>query len=165
MGFVHGGVVVVAALLAQAQAPETLDRILAVVNGDMVTLSDVRAARALKLVPGDDTDEAIVRQLVERRLVVAELRRFQVPDAPAETVAARVRSWSAALGADPAAVFARVGVGEEFVSRWLNDDLRRDSYLTQRFAALPADRRAEAIRLWLDSLRLRAEIVYRTQRV
>lgn len=163
MGIVHGLIVTVA-LVAQAQAPETLDRIVAVVNGDMVTLSDVRAVRALKLVPADESDEAVVRRLVDRRLVVAELRRFQVPDAAPDEVAARVSDWRRGLEADPVAVYARVGVGEGFVSRWMNDDLRRDSYLTQRFAALQPDRRAEAIRLWIDSLRLRAEIVYRNQR-
>ena len=56
------------------------------------------------------------------------------------------------------------GVAPEFVDRWLADDLRREAYLDQRFAALDADRRVEAIRLWIAGLRARANIAYRIQR-
>lgn len=156
-----GAIVLMAAV---TQAPTTLDRILAVVNGDLITLSDVRTVRALQLVPAGETDEAIVHSLVERRLVLAELRRFQVPEAPAGAAADRLTAWTQRFGADVSRALTAAGVDEGFVARWIADDLRREAYLTQRFAALPLERRAEAIRLWLEGLRMRAEIVYRLQR-
>jgi hypothetical protein len=146
-------------------AQTTIDRILAVVNGDPITLSDVRAARQLKLVPADATDVAVVDTLVERRLVLAEMRRFQAPEPTPEVLAARRAEWAREVGGmPPEALAGAAGVGSGFVDRWLNDDLRREAYLQQRFAALDAGRRAEAIRLWIDGLRVRADVIYRIQR-
>lgn len=143
----------------------TIDRILAVVNGDPITLSDVRAARILKLVPEDATDVTVVDTLVERRLVVTEMRRFQAPEPALDVLAARRAEWTQRVGgAQAEALAAAAGVSAGFVDRWLTDDLRREAYLQQRFAALDAGRRAEAIRLWIDGLRVRADVVYRFQR-
>lgn len=146
-------------------AQTTIDRILAVVNGDPITLSDVRAARLLKLVPAEATDVAVVDTLVERRLVLTEMRRFQAPEPTPEVLAARRAEWALQVaGTRPEALIEAAGVGAGYVDRWLTDDLRREAYLQQRFAALDAGRRAEAIRLWIEGLRLRADVVYRIQR-
>jgi hypothetical protein len=153
-------------LLAVAPAQQTtLDRILAVVDGDLITLSDVRAARVLKLVPADSSDVMVVDVLVERRLVLTEMRRFQAPDPAPAVLAARKGEWQARVGgAAQDALVKDAGVAPEFVDRWLGDDLRREAYLDQRFAALDAGRRVEAIRLWIAGLRARANIAYRIQR-
>lgn len=146
-------------------AQTTIDRILAVVNGDPITLSDVRAARTLKLVPADATDVAVVDTLVERRLVLTEMRRFQTPEPTPEVLAARRAEWTQRMGGtQPEALAEATGVSAGYVDRWLTDDLRREAYLQQRFAALDAGRRAEAIRLWIEGLRVRADVVYRIQR-
>jgi hypothetical protein len=146
-------------------AQTTIDRILAVVNGDPITLSDVRAARTLKLVPADATDVAVVDTLVERRLVLTEMRRFQAPEPTPEVLAARRAAWALQVAGTQSEKLAEAaGVGAGYVDRWLTDDLRREAYLQQRFAALDAGRRAEAIRLWIEGLRVRADVVYRSQR-
>jgi hypothetical protein len=148
-----------------AQAQITIDRILAVVNGDPITLSDVRAARTLSLVPADATDAAVVDTLVERRLVLTEMRRFQTPEPTLDVVAARRSEWAQRVaGSTPEKRAEAAGVNVEYVDRWLSDDLRREAYLQQRFAALDAGRRADAIRLWIEGLRVRADVVYRIQR-
>ncbi len=151
--------------VAAGQTATTLDRVLAVVNGDMISLSDVRAVRALRLVPEGD-DLAVVRVLADRRLVAAELRRFQVPDPDREAVDARVRDWEQFAGGPEGAarLVAVAGVERWFVERWMGDDIRRERYLQQRFAALTPERRADAERQWLEALRARADIVYRLQR-
>lgn len=146
-------------------AQTTIDRILAVVNGDPITLSDVRAARILKLVPAEATDVAVMDTLVERRLVLSEMRRFQAPEPTPDVLGARRAEWTVRVsGTPPEALTAAAGVSDGFVDRWLTDDLRREAYLQQRFAALDAGRRAEAIRLWIEGLRARADVVYRVQR-
>lgn len=156
---------VVCLLAAATQAPATVDRILVVVNGDMVTLSDVRAARVLKLLPAEATDEVIVQALIDRRLVLAEMRRFQVPDPAPEALAARRARWASAHGdQDQARLLLMAGVSATFVDRWLADELRREAYLQQRFAALDENRRESAVRLWIESLRMRADITYRHPR-
>lgn len=147
-----------------SQAPVTIDRILAVVDGDPIALSDVRAVRMLALVPPESSDMAIVEALVERRIVLTELRRFRVPEPEPALLAARRSEWLRGLGGrSPEALMAAAGVRVGFVDRWLTDDLRREVYVEQRFAALETSRRADAIRLWIDSLRARANIVYRMQ--
>ena len=152
----------VCVLMAATQAPAMLDRILVVVNGDMITLSDVRAVRVLKLLPADATDDEVVQALIDRRLVLAEMRRFQVADPAPEAVAARRTQWEGAHpDQDPARLFMMAGVSAGFMDRWIADELRREVYLQQRFAALDADRREAAIRLWIESLRLRAVLVLR----
>lgn len=158
---------VVCLLVWCGQSPSqiTIDRILAVVNGDPVTLSDVRAARLLKFVPADATDAAVVDTLVERRLVLVDMRRFQAPEPAADVLAARRAEWTQRVGgAQAESLAAAAGVSAGFVDRWLTDDLRREAYLQQRFAALDAGRRTEAIRLWIEGLRARADVVYRIQR-
>jgi len=162
MGVLAGSLLVMYVWSAQVPVPTTVDRIVAVVNNDIITLSDVRAARLLQLVPATESDDAIVRTLVDRRLVLTEMRRFQAPEPAPDVLAARVQVWQSTLGgAAPAALLASSGVSLGFVERWLADDLRREVYLQQRFAALDGDRRADAIRVWIDGLRSRADIVYR----
>lgn len=162
MGRILGSLIL---CVAAWQAPATIDRILAVVNGELITLSDVRAVRVLGLAAGDLSDHAIVEALVERRLVLAEMRRFQTPEPSAGDLAARRAEWDQRMGdADRQALFSLAGADEAFLDRWMADDLRQEAYLRHRFAVLDPARRAEAIRLWIDGLRTRANIVYRLQR-
>lgn len=156
-------VLVCAAGVTGGQAATLLDRVLAVVNGDMISLSDVRAVRVLRLVPEGD-DPAVVRLLVDRRLIATELRRFQVPDPDRDAIAARVRAWQqSAPDAEVARRYAQAGVEPWFVERWMADDIRRERYLEQRFAALTPERRQQAVDAWLNGLRARAEVVLRKE--
>jgi hypothetical protein len=141
---------------AAAQA-QVLDRLVAIVGDQAITLSDVRAAREMGLVGGlvgrlaggpvapstELTDETIVSKLVERELMRAEVERFGMPQPPADVLDARVQavrgrfaspsSWTAAL--------ETCGLSELRLRAWLADDWRIDQYLQQRFdaAAQPTD--------------------------
>ncbi|TAK19134.1 MAG: hypothetical protein EPO35_00570 [Acidobacteria bacterium] len=128
----------------------TLDRMLAVVNGDVVTMSDVRAARQLKLIAGAEamTDEQVVDALIERRLTIAEVARYSPAEPPTADVQARQRAWESTLarGVTPAAALATVGMREAALTAWFRDDLRVAAYLDQRFtaAAQPTRQQAQA---------------------
>ncbi|MGE3345485.1 MAG: hypothetical protein AB7L71_18855, partial [Vicinamibacterales bacterium] len=92
-------------------------------------------------------------------------QRFQAPAAPASDVDARRQVWAASLGGQSVDdLLARAGVEAWFVERWIANDVRLEQYIAQRFAALTEDRRAAAITAWRESLRTRAEIVFRDQR-
>ena len=71
MLFVHLTLTGPASAGVQAQA-NVLDRIVATVNSEVVTQSDVRAARQLKLIAGADamTDDQLLDALIERRLTI-----------------------------------------------------------------------------------------------
>ncbi|PYR29133.1 MAG: hypothetical protein DMF92_12560, partial [Acidobacteria bacterium] len=65
-------------LIAPAQesrAGETIDRVLALVAGQLITLTDVTAARDLGLVSADaaaDPVRAVLSKLIDRELILAE---------------------------------------------------------------------------------------------
>ena len=159
---------VVSALTATAQ-PEPLDRILAIVAGNVIMHSDVRAFIDLGLaeVPGDDLDadrEAVVlTELIDRRLVLDEVERYGVSAPPAEMVDERLAAVRARFPTTAAyqVALARVGIPEPDLRQMLRDDLRRDAYLAERFPPgqdLGAERRDQMIGRWIDTLQRRGQV-------
>jgi hypothetical protein len=126
-------------------AGEIIDRVLAVVNGSVITLSDVQGALRFGIVSagaGDDV-RAAVERLIDRRLALVEVERYAPPE-PAESAidaafaAARARFPSEAAFA---AALAESGMTVEQLRRHFRDDLRRQTYEEQRFgfAVHPTD--------------------------
>jgi len=130
-------------LLMSAAAPgaEMLDRVLAVVSGDLILMSDVRAARTFGFVTveGDDPGGQALTRLIERALILAEVERF----APPEPESAAVDSGVAALRqrfpsqAAFAAALAQTGIEERHLREYVRQDLRMNAYLDQRFTSIP----------------------------
>ena len=137
-------------VLFDASPGEVLDRIVAVVSGQAITLSDVRAASELGLLPPTDgsggstpAPDALLDRLIDRELMRAEIGRFSMPPAATEQVTARleaIRSRFLDAGAFAQAL-DRVGMSEERLRTWIDDDDRIDRYVEQRFgaAAQPTD--------------------------
>jgi hypothetical protein len=110
---------------------QVIDRVLAVVDGQLVTLSDVRVSTALGLIDEDKADAAAERW-IERLLILQEVERFAPPEPAAAAIERRVAQVLDAEGT--AARLAQLGVTEDWVRRWVRDDLRIESYIEQRFA-------------------------------
>ena len=119
-----------------------LDRTLAIVFGEVITLADARAAMALGLVESGGSDELrrATDRLIERALVLREVERFTPTEPEAGAVEARLGVVEARAGtpADLAALLARNGVSEARLRGWIRNDLRIQAYLDQRFAAAGA---------------------------
>jgi hypothetical protein len=136
--------------LSQSVQSNVLDRLLAVVNGEVVTLSDVRSARQLKLVAGTEamTDDQLLDVLIERRLTIAEVARYTAAEPPAAEVEARRKAWEASQppATSTAAALAAVGMRDAALTAWFRDDVRLAAYLDQRFtaAAQPTRQQAQA---------------------
>ncbi len=131
----------VLALAASAAAGDLLDRVLAVVSGNVITLSDARAAMALGVVaPGNARDpmEAAVEALIDRRLVLDEVIRYAsaVPD-PA-LVAHRLAQMKAKFPDEQAWTLAltRVGLSDAEATEMARDDVRVQRYVEHRFEAV-----------------------------
>jgi hypothetical protein len=142
---------------ASIQTP--IDGVLASVGGDIVTVSDVRQARLLKLIePSGDTDQAYVDALINRRLMLADLRRNPPPEPTTEAVDAKQQEWTARLGAGANVpdLLLRAGMSDAGLRGWLRDDLRLEVYLDQRFGT--SSNRPAAIASWVGMLRQRAGI-------
>ncbi len=122
---------------------ELLDRTLAIVGGQPITLSDARAVVALGLIeaePAPDPIPGVALQMVDRELVLREVQRY-APAAPAESaVEARLDEIRKRFAG--AAALARVldvhGFTEDRLTAWIRDDLRTAVYLAQRFASASA---------------------------
>lgn len=144
-----------------SQSGELIERTLAIVGGQVITLSDVQIASALGLVEsagaGKDLDRAI-EALIDRVLMLREVQRYAPPQPPEEDVARKLseirRRFS---GADDFThVLHARGFSEQRLEAWIRDDLRIASYLHQRFAE---DRRAALIEDWIADLRRRTPVV------
>ena len=152
-----------------AWAQEVIDRVAAVVAGDLIMLSDVRAARQLGLVdPGGaaDADRAVLAALIERALILDEVDRYAPPEPSAEAVERALGAIQTRLGPPEkfADALSRVGTDEQQLRDRLRQDLRIRAYLDQRFTADTPEHGQAMIEAWVTGLRRRAEIVDLYQR-
>jgi hypothetical protein len=180
---VLGFVVAVAVFAAQPASAEIIDRILAVVGGQIITKSDVDAAQALGLIEagagnGQAADSAL-QALIDRVLMLNEVRRV-VPREPTQAAidarVAAVRNRFPSLSAFQAALSAS-GINESVVGVYAEDDLSLAAYLDERFSAasqptdqeilqagepnrqkLADERRRTLVNAWVAELRRRADI-------
>jgi len=132
--------ILVGVLLCAATAgAQVIDRVLATVDGHLVTLSDVRTTTTLGLTPagaGTSARDAALDRWIERLLVLQEVDRFAPPEPAAAAIDARTAAVLAPLGTADAArtTLALLGVDEAWVRLWVRDDLRIQAYTEQRFA-------------------------------
>ena len=123
---------------AQSQRGDLIERTLAIVGTQVITLSDARAAIRLGLVAADRSADpvSVTQLLVDRELILREVQRY-APPAPSESaVGARLEEIGRLL---PPSELARAlednGFTDTRLRAWLRDDLRSVAYLAQRFAS------------------------------
>ena len=155
-------VLVMALGVASPQA-EILDRVLAVVGGRLIMLSDVTAARDLQLVPveaGADPIRSVLTTLIDRELVLVEVDRYAPPEPSAAAVDAEVQRVRARFASDSEldAALARSGLDSRHLRETLRQDLRMRAYLDQRFAGA-GDRRQALVDEWMAGLRRRGDVM------
>lgn len=148
----------------QAAADEIIDRVLAVASGEVITLSDVRAARELGRVSVDgasDPVRAVLSQLIDRALVLAEVNRFAPPEPSPETIDAAFEAVTARFATVDVfdATLARLGVDRPFVRDLLREDLRIRAYLDQRFTAETQGDQRTMVSDWIAGLRRRSDVI------
>lgn len=156
--------------LAAAPSAEVIDRVMAAVGGQPITLSDVNAALLFRFVePPAGTRAPLtyaLERLIERNLMLTEVDRFQPPEPAPVEIALRIQELEQRAGSPDAfeKALAVTGTSRDQLRRYLRDDLRTATYLNQRFGTnrVPAER-AAAIATWLTELRRRAEVIVQYQ--
>jgi hypothetical protein len=120
---------------------EVIDRVLAVVDTQIITLSDARAALRFALVPPDvavDPIAAVMERLIDRRLMLAEVDRYAPPEpTPAAVDAAMAaieRRYKDALEMEIA--LNQSAMSREDLRRYVRDTLRLEAYFQQRFSTV-----------------------------
>jgi hypothetical protein len=161
--FQIGGALIAALLAAGVVRAETIDRVLAVVAGQLITLSDVIAARDLGLEPAGgaaDPVRAVLTKLIDRELMLAEVDRYGPPEPTTEAVDREVERVRARFPSPDAfnAALERSGIDEKHLRETLRQDLRMAAYLDQRFTSA-ADRRQALIDEWTAGLRRRGDVI------
>ena len=134
---------VVGVTLASGQTPgsgEPIDRVLAMVEGQVILLSDVRAVLELRLIEPPDAADAIpsvLTALIERQLILEEAARYGVEAPPADEVDARLAEVVGRVGGIEAfqGRLATVGFTLDDLGQVLQDDLRIERYLARRFVS------------------------------
>ncbi|MBZ5555807.1 MAG: SurA N-terminal domain-containing protein [Acidobacteriia bacterium] len=148
---------------ARAAHAELIERVLAVVAGQPITLSDVVGARDLGFQSADgasDPMRAILSKLIDRELMLAETDRYGPPEPTTEAVdrdVARVRARFASQAEFDAAV-ARSGIDAQHLRETVRQNLRIAAYLDQRFTAA-GERRQALIDDWVAGLRRRGNVL------
>lgn len=142
---------------ATVQAQVEVDRIVSRVDGRVITSSDIRQARALRLVDDSSSDDAVQRALENRSLILNELSRA-APLAPTtdDDVNARRGEWLASLGGDPGPLLQQTGMSQADLDAWIRDDVRIRAYLRRQFGMLNDGERSRAAADWVARLRQRA---------
>ena len=161
---------------------EIIDRVLAILPGQIITLSDVEAALDLGLVEapaGDGRIAAGLSAVIDRVLMLNEVRRVASAGAVARRDRRTGRAHPSALRrpAELSRLLAARGLDETVLRLYAADDLRLASYLDERFSAaaqptdeeirqagesarqrLTDDRRRTLIGAWTAELRRRADV-------
>jgi hypothetical protein len=152
------------------RADEVIERVLAVAGGELITQSDVAAARQLGLLDqqiapdaGQPMDEAeehqIVSRLIDRALMLDEVDRYALPEPSADAVDRAVAAVRARFDSQAAfeGVLARVGYDDRYLRGVLRQDLRIQAYIAERFAT-GGDQQRQLVADWVAGLRRRATI-------
>ncbi len=134
------GVLLTVYLAAPMLHAETIERILAVVSGHPILLTDVTEARDLGLVPAGDQPDAvgaILDRLIDRALMLTEVERFVPPEPEQAAVDERLAAIRARFGSsdDYDRALARSGADEAELRETIREDLRIQAYLGLRFTA------------------------------
>jgi hypothetical protein len=130
----------VIATLLLAGSPEIIDRILAVVESQPITLSDVRGVTRLGLEtpePAVDPIRSVLDALIDRQLMLVEVDRYAPPEPSPAAIEARLNQIRARLPDALAfeTTLHQIGMTVEHLRRYIRDSLRIESYIQQRFTA------------------------------
>src|SRR5258708_7414487 len=157
---------IVGVALASPVGAETIDRVLSVVAGQLIMLSDVTAVRDLGIVPatsGADPVGSVLTKLIDRELMLVEVDRYAPPEPEIVEIDTDLAVVRARFPSQKAfdEVLTRSGFDVTHVREIVRQDLRLRAYLDQRFTVPDGDqqRRQTLIDEWLTGLRRRTPVV------
>jgi len=141
-------------LLTALRAQQLLDRVVARVGTTAVTQTDVDAALAFGIV-NTQTGEP-VKQMIDRKLMLAEVEKFRPPEPAEAAIAELVAKMKATAGAQTGAVMKSTGVDEKRLTELARETLRIQSYIQQRFGN--STRSEQQMDRWINDLRARGDV-------
>jgi hypothetical protein len=118
-----------------ANAQQLIDRVLARVGTNPVTMTDVRIALELGLVEasGENRQAIALDRTIERQLQLNEVARFSPPEPPAAAVAEEVVAMKMRAGTGLSALMTSTGLDDARLQQLARETLRIRAYIAQRF--------------------------------
>jgi hypothetical protein len=140
---------------APGDGQQVIDRVLAVVGGQVITQSDAEAAQAFGLVDigrAGDPVRAAVDGLINRELILDEVNRYSAAEQDPAVVETRLASVRARFPSNEAfaAACTRTGITLESLRYLIRDNLRIEQYLKERFSGVVQPTEEELQRYYAD---------------
>jgi len=148
-------------------AADTIDRVLAVVAGQLIMLSDVNAVRDLGIVnvrvDSPDPTGEVLSTLIDRELMLAEVDRYAQAEPDPAAIEREIAIVRGRFPSDKAFndVLTRSGYDLTHVREIVRQNLRLRAYLEQRFGTADTDQRRRQTQIddWIAGLRRRTAVV------
>jgi peptidyl-prolyl cis-trans isomerase SurA len=126
--------------LASAGHAELIDRVVAAVNNDVITLSELRQTVAFNAALGGDTgngrrvEAETLQGIINRRLLLQEAYRLKVAEVSDQDVAAEVARLRQRLGTEAAFqdLLARTDLNEPQLARILGERLLAERFIEKK---------------------------------
>jgi hypothetical protein len=147
----HGALCILTAG-ATLKAWQLIDRVLARVGTNAVTMTDVRTARELGLIetkPGD-ADGVALERTIERVLILDEVARFSPPEPLDSAVTGEVAAMRGRAGPGFNALVVATGLDEARLRQLARETLRIRAYIGQRFGTSAQVTQDEARKYYED---------------
>jgi hypothetical protein len=130
---------------------ELVDRVVAAVNNEIITLSELRQAVAFNAAlggkgNGKQLEQETLEGLINGKLLLQEAYRLKVAEISEQDIAAEVSRLRQRLGSDDAyrSFLARTGMTEERLSRMLGDRLLIERFVEKKIGLFARVSREEA---------------------
>jgi hypothetical protein len=132
--FLHFAVCIVSYAAVSAQQP--LDRVMARIGSNAVTLTDVKAAVGLGLVDAKSPDDSSALSLaIDRQVMLIEVARFPPAEPSDVAINQQVEAMRKHAGAALPELMKSTGLDEARLRDLARDTLRIQAYIMQRFGA------------------------------
>ena len=123
-------------LLSCAFAQQPIDRVMARIGSNAVTLTDVKAAVGLGLVDAKSPDDAMaLSQVIDRQLMLMEVARFPPAEPLPGAIDQQVEAMRKHVGAALPELMKSTGLDDARLKDLARDTLRIQAYIMQRFGA------------------------------
>ena len=111
-----------------------LDRVIVVVNGDVITASDLRAAEVIHVSEEHGYQDTLLEKLIDEKLLIKEAQRFEIPKPEDGEIMLSLIQLKEKIGSEK--VFQKLlqdkGLTQEMVNEGLKNQLFIKRFLDQR---------------------------------
>jgi hypothetical protein len=131
---VLGFLILESCVLSFVSAQQPLDRVMARIGSNAVTLTDVKAAVGLGLVDAKSPDDsAALSQVIDRQVMLMEVARFPPAEPSEAAINQQVEAMRKHTGPALPELMKSTGLDEARLKDLARDTLRIQAYVTQRF--------------------------------